>query len=463
MDINAWNNYTTVFANILTIVALIYAAIQWFQFSIKRTLYKNRKQLLKDTRQFKNLGRFEQRDALKGINNYGKKIIQGAKYFPADEIDLLSFLLGSNQSLTFYFSKEDLKNLAFDYMKMSNNLKKRIFFGMDSSLIQEQSLFCVQVAELLFSHASLSESIPMKTDFNSVKKSVTSDAGQVIEYVDFIDDTRAYKLSVSWFKEMQTINSKYKLGFDRGSRFPSKYQYTTEQSKINSNRSYDAVLPSLIENDNIPMIKTSVDDRNGERYLELSLGETTYSSVESLRQRENQQFEINKAITISMIIMAKNGEVLVPTRAKNKGIDSYPGTLTTSVNGNLDIPTRLFGNTDYDTFGLPDFYRAIAREAKEELNLEINTKKIIVHGIVKIFTPLDYGTWVLCMSYQSSRTVEELEKYINSNSNLLGNYETSSFKWLSFKELEQEKNTKRMMPHLEATFNLLKEYLGLNS
>ncbi|MFT9030024.1 hypothetical protein [Leuconostoc pseudomesenteroides] len=83
------------------------------------------------------MSRSEQRDALKGINDYGTKIIQGANYFPADEIDLLSFLLVSNQSLTFYFSKEDLKSLAFDYMQMSNNLKKRIFFGMDSSLIQE--------------------------------------------------------------------------------------------------------------------------------------------------------------------------------------------------------------------------------------------------------------------------------------------------------------------------------------
>ncbi|MDI6666399.1 NUDIX domain-containing protein [Leuconostoc falkenbergense] len=461
MNINVWNNYTTVFANIFTIIALIYAAIQWFQFSIKRTLYKNRKQLLKNTSQFQKLDRSERRDALKGINNYGKKIIQGANYFPADEIDLLSFLLGLNQSLTFCFSKEDLKNLAFGYMRMSNNLKKRMFFGMDSSLIQEQSLFFVQVADLLFLHASLSESPQSKDNFN--KRKVTGKSGHTIEYVDFLDDARAYKLSVSWFKEMQTINSKYKLGFDRGSRFPEKYNHQTKQTKINSNRSYDAVLPSLIENNKIPMIKTSVDDRNGQHYLELSLGETTYSSVESLRQKESQLFEINKAITISMIIMAKDGEVLVPTRAKNKGIDSYPGTLTTSVNGNLDIPTRLFGNTDYDTFGLPDFYKAIAREAKEELNLEINTKKIIVHGVVKIFTPLDYGTWVLCMSYQSSRTVEQLEKYIKSNSNLLGNYETSNFKWFSFEELEQEKNTKRMMPHLEATYSLLKEYLGLNS
>ncbi|MFT9030025.1 hypothetical protein [Leuconostoc pseudomesenteroides] len=159
---------------------------------------------------------------------------------------------------------------------------------------------------------------------------MTDYAGQVIEYVDFPNDTRAYKLSVSWFKEMQTINSKYKLGFDRGSRFPSKYQYTTEQTKINSNVSYDAVLASLIENDNIPMIKTFVDGRNGEHYLELSLGETTYSSVASLRQRDNQQCEINKAITISMIIMVKSGVVLVPTRSANKSIDSYPGTLTTS-------------------------------------------------------------------------------------------------------------------------------------
>lgn len=465
--VNGWidtgNNYTTLITNLLTSTALIYAAIQWFRFSIKRTLHKSRQKILKDTRKFKSLSRSERRSALRGIKDYVKKIIQGVAFFPADEIDLLSFLLNSNQSLTFYFSKQDLKNLAFSYMEMSNNLKKRIFFGMNSTLIEEQATFCVQVADLLFFHASLSGPTSDDTITSSFKMIKTGNKDSVIEYYDFFNDSLAYKLSVSWFKEMQTINSEYQEGFDRNSRFPMNRQFKSEVGVFTSKRNYDAVLPSLIEVGQIPMIKTSVDQRNGEHYLELSIGETTYSSVESLRERENQHFEINKAITISMIVMAEDGKILVPKRADNQGIDSYQGSFTTSVNGNLDIPTRFFGNKDYDKFGLPDFYKAIVREAKEELNLELNPKKIVVHGVVRIFTPKDYGTWVLCMSYQSSRSVEELDRFIKTNRNILGNYETSEVEWFTFHQLDKEVDKSHMMPHLVATYNLLGKYLDKNN
>lgn len=449
MNINNINNYTTILTNIITMIALIYAAIKWFQFSIKRTLYRNRKRILIHIQQFKKLNRHDKKNAMKGIKNYGKRIIQGSIFFPADEIDLLSDLLGIEQSLTFVFDKYELKDLAFDYMKMANNLKKRMFFGMDSRLIEEQSVFCVKVADLLFSRASLSKT-----------KCIDSiDNRSTIKYINFYNDNFAYKLSVSWFKEMQTIDSKYDYGFDRGSRL-SKYK---SKVTINSKRSYDAVLPSLIEKDKKIMARTSIDDRNGEHYLELSIGETTYSSVESLRKIENQELNINKAITISMIIMSQDGKVLVPKRSTNNGIDGYHDYLTTSVNGNLDIPTRLFGNTDYDYFGLPDFYKAIVREAREELNIELNYQKIIVHGIVQIFTKSDYGTWVLCMSYRSNRTVEELDKYIKTNSNTLGKYETSDFYWLTLAQLEQPEYIEKRMPHLIASHNLLKKYLSHNN
>lgn len=96
--------------NVFTVIALLYAAIKWFQFSINRIFYLGRKKIIKNVRQFQLFNRNQKKVALKVVKEYCGSILEGGKFYPADEIDLLSSLLGNNQSITIYIQKKSSEN-----------------------------------------------------------------------------------------------------------------------------------------------------------------------------------------------------------------------------------------------------------------------------------------------------------------------------------------------------------------
>lgn len=456
------NNITTIIVNFLTVGALSYAGFKWFQLSNKRVIISGRKKAIVTMAQYKNLDKFEKKQIIKIINAYCHRILNGERIFAADEIDFISNALGLNESITSIINNDEILKLANKYMEIANDLKRRRFLGADSELVQEQITFCEKVADLLYSNGSL-----RSQRSNSISRRVIDlENGQVadtylpnfrIEYMLFKNDIFDYKLSISWIKELQSINSSYQEGFDRGSRIRNFESKNLDNTSNKTARTYDALLPTLVENDMGPQIHVANDARNGEHFLQLSIAESTYSTVEALRQVENQSISIPKIITLSLLVKSMDNKVLVPIRGKAANVIGYNNMYVPSVNGNVDMPTRFFGNTDYDQFGLPDFKKAIAREALEEINLAIDPEKIRVHGIAQIYTKDDFGTWVLAMSFQSDLTAAELDQQ------LIANHEMTSHEWLTIDELNQiiSKNENSFMPHLLITKYYLEKYIEL--
>jgi hypothetical protein len=270
------------------------------------------------------------------------------------------------------------------------------------------------------------------------------------DLVEFVGDAHEYMLQISWIKELEVIGDQNLLeGFDRGTRIVTKKGKSVQNKDIE----FNGILPSLwTDKSGNPMIRISRDGRNGARTMGLVVGETTFQNVLLLRELPGN-YEIHRNVTLSMLLFTADHKLLWPTRSQKMLF--YPGAATPSVNGNLDIPSRYFGNTDGDEFGNPDMRRAIVREAKEEFNLNLDVERVITHGIGRVYSSQDNGTWVLAMSYQSDLTSDEIQKRFEVGSNVLGKYEIDSN--LAFHDVEVimkegsgwlESHRTEMMPHL---------------
>lgn len=339
--------------------------------------------------------------------------------------------------------------LAFAYMQVASDLKKRVFLGADS-IIQEQIDFCIQVADLLFARASLT-SHPQSGLFQQKSmRLLPKQAATTLEFFGFPQDSYAYKLAVSWTKMLQTINGNYIPGFDRGSRIENIITPTTIQTAS----LYDAIMPTLLgDTHGQAAVRIAHDDRSGERYLQLAIGESTYATMQALRQPENQTTRIAKVIKLALLIVSADQQVLVLQPAKAAHLDLAP-----SVQTNLDIPTRWFGNTDYDKYGLPDFTQAVVRATKASLNMDLDNNDILVHGIGRITTPNDYQTWVMALSYQSELVATDIMDAIKVVSNPLKRYESTTFTWLPIADLIQV-DLATLTPEMGIAHHYLQRYL----
>ena len=186
---------------------------------------------------------------------------------------------------------------------------------------------------------------------------------------------------------------------------------------------YDGVLPAISN------VRLERDPRSGRDRLHLSVVETTYSAVRALSDsalidsksrdrgpsarvnldiffREQNLPAPPTAATISLLPITQDGYVVF-TRRPTTGF-GYEGAYAPAVNGNLDIPDPRRKVDDADSYGLPDFVGAIAREAREELNLSLAAKDIYLRGIGRIWTDPDFATWVLAFTAFVPQTLEEV-------------------------------------------------------
>lgn len=179
-----------------------------------------------------------------------------------------------------------------------------------------------------------------------------------------------------------------------------------------SGRTFDGLLPALHD------MHLQVDPLSGHQRLLLELSEINYSAVAVLnypmgrgvgRSRERLKLtshENDRLFTLSMLPISSDGYFIVAKRSMHVGIAR--GLFSPGVNGNLELRDRLGLTVDRDSYDLPDPLLAIAREAKEELGLEINPREIQILGLGKFSYPEEVDTWVLLTSAITKHTAKEI-------------------------------------------------------
>lgn len=456
--LNLTDTLTTIVLNLASIVALLWATMKFFSHSVKRKLVKTRRHFV--LRVYWKLAQNHQagiskRDLVKKDARFIEKLIDGHDNQVVDEIDHLSEAAKLKQAFTFLFESNELREMAWAYRRAASEYRRFNIFTLNSDLIDKQVSLADKMAELFFNQA----------EYNHKNAQLLPQIGRIddvdkrISYWDFPTSKHNLALDVSWFKQIQLIGHQTVAGqlvdrpgvsFDRGSRV----QFIQGQNVNNQiDQEYNGVLPTIIELAGQPQVELVRDGRNGAQTLRLSLAQSTYQSVQRLRDMPADT-PINRVMTLSMLILTVEGEIILMTRSETS--ETYAEQLTPSVNGNVDMPTRYYHNEDADEYGRPSPFKAIVREAQEELNLDLDTSRIIVRGLGRLKTEKDNGTWVLAMSYQSELTAAEIESRFLIGSNILGRYELADkIEVIKIHELQKllADDSRKLMPHLRIALN----------
>lgn len=160
---------------------------------------------------------------------------------------------------------------------------------------------------------------------------------------------------------------------------------------------FDGVLPRVVG------WHSARDRRSGRRGLHLSLAETRYSAVVADHYPEVMAGagdadaaptgERTRVLTLSLALVTSCSHILFTRRSSKSG--SHQGRLGPAVNGNLEFEPRFGVATDMDERGMPDLAAAMAREAREELGLQLDASRILVTGLGRFSVPEEVGTYVL--------------------------------------------------------------------
>lgn len=161
---------------------------------------------------------------------------------------------------------------------------------------------------------------------------------------------------------------------------------------------YDGVLPTLLTH------RTETDVRTGRPRLHLTVGETTYLAHRAMSSSVNDLGSDDgwaRVLTLTLLPVTSDGFGVIVRRA---GGGYYAGQLGAGANGNLDITSP----ADFDDLGLPDPVAAAAREAREEIGLDVDRTCIRVHGLARLNNKEEHGTWVLLMTADIPETFDQV-------------------------------------------------------
>lgn len=172
-------------------------------------------------------------------------------------------------------------------------------------------------------------------------------------------------------------------------------------------KSFDGVLPSL------RAVRVQRDGMSGWLRLHLTLAEASYSAVVATQYVGGRGLGTPRAdlraqaavLTLSCLPVTSDGYLVLARRSEHV---PFPRRLNPGVNGNLEMRPRFGIGHDNDPLGLPDPLRALAREACEELALEVTPSDIQISGTCRFDTDDEVGTTVLLSGCRTGLTAREV-------------------------------------------------------
>lgn len=355
----------------------------------------------------------------------------------AEEVDWLSReYLAANEpavanakaatAITFFASGPALKSLSKAYAAYAAGLRRGSFLRTTAvPVVERDAVVATEVSSLLMQAALGGGS---ETGCRCTEVMLTPSAQRAMSLwllPDFAQGTFAYDLLIS-YRQHRLLVDYSNEDPDWGSAAleppPSGHtqlQISAEEAhhlreQFSSARTFDSVLPSIIN------WRAERNSSSGRLRLHLALAETTYGSV--LTDHYPQTFESipsdsslktrtvdgrhARLLTLSTVLVSSDRSLLFAGRSKNVG--SHPNQFGPAVNGNLEIMPRHGIELDRAATGVPDPLRALSREAREELGIDLQPEDIHVLGLGKFDVPTERGTHVLLTMARISMTANEL-------------------------------------------------------
>ena len=423
MEPNFWENVSVtidIFVNILALFGIVVAVGKWIQAHLEIALYRHfqknigtilRKiQLEKESSWLTKMKlKFKLYKKHKTVfKKWREKITEGEKITPAYILSTLAISENSDSSLAFLYSKSDLNYLSSAFRKLSTKLKKTGLFSQGLPILERVSQLSEETATLLTHYASSKVVTPNGFSYYKFSHMNNSDVIYLSPSHKRYKNFSSFRIRSSWVDNLYVPKSGYFVK-TFGELTPTTVNYV-EFSNRNRRLSgltqspflYDGILPAIVDDSNI---RIEVDERSGTPYLHFSLVETTYSTVVALRD-EPSSITIPRLMTLSMLVLSADNILLCPKRTSNS--DSYKNCYNSTVNGNLDMPSRSVHGNDVDLFGIPSVVQAIIREAKEEMNLDLLERDVLATGIGKIKTDDDNLSYILSFFARSELTADEI-------------------------------------------------------
>lgn len=325
--------------------------------------------------------------------------------------------------------------LSEAYDRFSTNLKVHILFSSNRRVSEQQEL-ASQMARYLKMNANFRSSRPK--EFVKLKVEIPRlrvDLEMFTPRLSFSPSYHVDHVAVIHKHERILVPESTALASAQRDKTRAKpIQLTRRESERLSSRlssrTFDGVLPAL----HAPRLQ--LDPHSGHLRLLLELSEITYSAVQAMNfvgeangvgrsydELIKKSNGMDRLFTLAMVPVSTDGYLMAAQRSSHVGVGKLK--FAPAVNGNLELRDRLGLSVDRDGFGLPDPLSAIAREAKEELGLNVEVSDIQILGLDKFSYAEEVGTWVLTTSVLTKNSAKEIVEMSKRADQIEGAWETT--------------------------------------
>ncbi len=382
---------------------------------------------------------FNRRELHKANREFTREMISsGARSSILSEIEWLSVQANSRDSnwvrpielhgitrkvdLESYTPASQLEALSRAYLQLSQFLRAQVLLNSNQLMVEQQE-FSFLMARYLDVNAKFCANTLLDPDVHKIKIVIPKMKLELFNTrINFAPRYQINHVAMIHHKNDRLV-VKNLPNIDEWKSEGKKHQFleidgpelSRLSSKFSSGRSYDAVLPALRNH------HLQLDPASGHLRLLLEISEINYSSVianhyvgdeggigytaEQLVESATKFME-RRLITLSMLPVSCDGYLLLAERSDHVGVEKLK--LQPGVVGNLEFRDRIGIKLDVDEFGEPDALIATAREAKEELGLDVDPGKLQILGLGKFSSEIEIETWLHMTVAQFPLTFNEM-------------------------------------------------------
>jgi hypothetical protein len=410
-------------ANALTAVAIVAGFVVTRRPWIRGNLVRARRRAFRRSRHAPRIPRKLHSSRVKALTT------GAASATAADELNwLCSGLPGPDDAaLTQQLSPAELRGTAKAYRRLAAELDGRLLLSSRVDAIAQQRDLASVTAHAIEHHVATGNGGAAASLELDVPHRATQ--WQFLAFPGYFKGHMAFDLSIAYRNHLRAVDYDDSPWRSNESFVVSNLPVTeVERSALLARRDeghfFDGVLPRLTH------AQAVRDHSSGRARLTLSLAGCTYFAVvtdhypgerqlaelaeplvgrtpkvQGVRQEPVSGAQVG-VLTLALLPITADDFVVFTERGFAAG--SHQGLFGPGVNGNLELQTRQGVRADADEFGLPDPLRALAREAREELGLDLGVEDINTLGLARFDSPTERGTNVLLTTVRLPLTLEQV-------------------------------------------------------